>query len=132
MKQKIIRRPIHIAIKPTGKFTEEERAILREKAFRKSTAGATMTIVYGHGEQGELLLSLDVYMVKQLGLVKRLRHMLRMIKATVARYIHMEPRVTVIAVKKDFALVNRAKHGIDESTSFIPDSSKSILASERI
>lgn len=65
MEKAIIKRPILAAVKLSGKFTAEERKYLREKAWRKSTDGATMTMTstdFGR----ESLLFFDVYIISKL------------------------------------------------------------------
>lgn len=86
------------AIKLSGKFTAEDRKYLREKAWRKSTDGATMTMrSTDFGRESVLLF--DVYVVEQLSLLKRLRHTLRVFKAAIARNVGIKPRIIIITLK---------------------------------
>lgn len=76
----IIKRPVLAAVKLSGRFTPEDRRLIREKAWRKSTDGATMTMTstdFGR----ESVLVFDVYVVEQLNPMKRLRHALRAFKS---------------------------------------------------
>lgn len=98
MGRTIIKRPVLAAVKLSGRFTPEDRNLLRAKAWRKSTDGATMTMTstdFGR----ESALFFDVYVVEQLSLLKRLRHTFRVFKAAIARNIGVYPRVIVITLK---------------------------------
>ncbi|MEZ3575986.1 hypothetical protein D1638_08015 [Muribaculaceae bacterium Z1] len=98
MEKAIIKRPILAAVKLSGKFTAEERKYLREKAWRKSTDGATMTMTstdFGR----ESLLFFDVYVVENLSLLKRFRHALRVFTAAIARNVGIKPRIVIITLK---------------------------------
>ena len=98
MERKIIKRPILAAVKLSGRFTAEDCKCLREKAWRKSTDGATMTMVSNDFGR-ESVLIFDVYTVGQLSLMKRMRHSVRMIMEAIARGVGIHPRIGVITLE---------------------------------
>lgn len=98
MERTIVRRPILSAIKYSGKFTPEERKLLRDKAWRKSTDDATITVTSALNA-GESILIFDEYVVEQLSLLKRFRHAFRVFKAAIARNIGIQPRIIIITLE---------------------------------
>lgn len=96
---KTITRPLLVAVKAGGKFTESEYGMLRNKAWRKSMDDAIITHAATDGFGNELLLFFDAYAVEQLSLFKRLRHAFRMLKTAVARNIGVQTRIVVVALE---------------------------------
>ncbi len=99
MENRIVNYPILAAIKIGGRFTDEERGMLRKQAWSKSIDNATRTHVATDCFGNELALFFDVYVVENLSLLKRLRHSFRMFKTAVARKVHVQPRIIIITLK---------------------------------
>ena len=93
---KQVKRPILAAFKSGSDFTEEERRMIRDKAWRRSIDGRTMTHVAKDSFGGRSLLVFDVYVVEQLSVLERLRHSLRVFNAAIARNVGIEPRIVII------------------------------------
>lgn len=91
--------PILAAIKADGRFTEEERGMLRKRAWSRSIDNATRTYVAADRSGNESVMIFDVYIVENLSFLKRLRHSLRMIKAAIARNVHIQPRVVIVTLE---------------------------------
>lgn len=99
MKRTIVKYPIFIAVKAGGRFTEEERQTLREKAWAKSLDNMTETHTAIDNFGNELLLGFDAYAIEQLSILKRLRHTFRVIKTAITSNIGIQPRVVIITLK---------------------------------
>lgn len=93
------KRLVLVAVKNSGAITEAETHELRAMASKKATNHGTMSIA-GIGSCGQgLLLFFDVYVVKQLSVLKRLRHAARMFKAAITGNVHVSSGVRVVVIK---------------------------------
>ncbi len=80
---KIVYRPLVVAT-TKGKFTEEERKMLRARTFPMCTDCATYTRIFADENGNEMILIFDFYDVKRLGFFQRIRHYLRKFKTAIA------------------------------------------------
>lgn len=90
---------IMVAYKIGEPFTSEEMDDLRNQAFKRSIDNGTMTSVATDGFGNHIVLKFDLYVVEQLSIPKRLRHLLRKFFTTVAGYVGVSTVTKVIRGK---------------------------------
>lgn len=96
---KMYKRPLLVVYKYTGVITDSDRTQIRKLVSPHLTDGGMTTSVSSDGWGRGMLLVFDTYMVEQLGFFKRLRHTLRVFKATIAGYIGVRPTVRIVILK---------------------------------
>lgn len=90
---------IMVAYKIGEPFTSEEMDDLRSQAFKRSIDNGTMTSVATDGFGNHVVLKFDLYVIEQLSVPKRLRHLVRKFFTAVAGYVGMSPVVKVVVGK---------------------------------
>lgn len=93
------KRLVLVAVKLSGEISEEEKYALLAEAWKRTTDQGTRSL-RGTDERGRgLLLVFDMYVVKQLSVLKRLRHAARMFKAAITGNVHVGSGVRVVIIK---------------------------------
>lgn len=95
----INKRLVLVGLKLSGEISEDEKHALLAEAWKRTTDHCTQSF-QGTDRRGRgLLLVFDVYVVKQLSVLKRLRHAARMFKAAITGNVHVGSGVRVVVIK---------------------------------
>lgn len=95
----INKRLVLVGLKLSGEISEEEKHAMLAEAWKRTTDHGTQSF-QGKDSQGRgLLLVFDIYMVKELGILKRLRHAARMLKAAITGNVNVSSGVRVVVIK---------------------------------
>lgn len=94
----MIRRLVLTAYALDRHFTADELRELKSKVFRRTTGSSFVTVRADATIFGEVVLFFDLYSVEQLTFAQRLRHYLRMVKATV--FDHMGISTGIVIIKR--------------------------------
>lgn len=93
------KRLVLVAVKLSGEISEDEKHALLAEAWKRTTDHGTQSF-QGTDRRGRgLLLVFDVYVVKQLSVLKRLSHAARMFKAAITGNVHVGSGVRVVVIK---------------------------------